>query len=363
MKDQNNYCVIMAGGIGSRFWPMSRTSLPKQFLDILGTGKSLIRQTFERFENICPTENVLVVTNAAYKDLVLAHIPEIAPEQVLLEPEGRDTAPCIAYASYRIAAKTVKANIIVAPSDHLIADIPAFERIIGIAITEAESTENLVTLGIAATRPDTGYGYIHYESKQDARDPLVKRVKAFKEKPDLETAEEFLADGNYAWNAGIFIWSLDNIMRSLDLHLPDMAAIFESGRALMNTPKEKEFIEDNFAKCESISIDYGVMEPAEHVSVVKSEFGWSDLGTYGSLYTHLNLDEAGNATVGAESMYYDARNNLVHASSGKMVVIKGLSDHIVVETDKAIMIIPREDEQFVKDIVSDLKKANKKEFY
>ncbi len=353
----------MAGGIGSRFWPMSRTSLPKQFLDILGTGKSLIRQTFERFENICPAENVLVVTNAAYRDLVLEHIPEISPEQVLLEPEGRNTAPCIAYASYHIASKTDKANIIVAPSDHLIADIPAFEKIINIAISEASQTENLVTLGIAPSRPDTGYGYIHFENKVDPLDPLVKRVKAFKEKPDLKTAKEFLSDGNYAWNAGIFIWTLGAIMQSLQKYLPEMAAIFESGRPSIGTPKEKEFIARNFSRCESISIDYGVMEPAENVSVIASEFGWSDLGTYGSLYTHLATDELGNATVGGVSKYYNARNNLVNVSPGKMVVIKDLSNHIVVETDKAIMILPRKDEQFVKTIVNDLKKDDKKDFY
>lgn len=363
MKKSNTYCVIMAGGIGSRFWPMSRTSLPKQFLDILGTGKSLIRQTFERFENICPAENVLVVCNAAYKDLVLEHIPELMPDQVLLEPEGRNTAPCIAYASYRIAAQTDAANIIVAPSDHLIADVPAFERIIAIAITEASETENLVTLGIAPSRPDTGYGYIHFEDKSDARDSLIKRVKEFKEKPDLATAQEFLDDGNYVWNAGIFVWSLDTIMNSLQVHLPDMAAIFEAGRGVMDSDGEREFIQENFAKCESISIDYGVMEPADQVSVIESDFGWSDLGTYGSLYTHLGKDAEGNATVGSEAKYYEASGNLVNVSSGKIVVIKGLSDHIVVETDKAIMILPREDEQFVKDIVNDLKAEGRKEFY
>jgi len=342
---------------------MSRTELPKQFLDILGTGKSLIRQTFERFEHICPVENVFVVTNAAYKELVLAHLPELKPEQVLLEPEGRNTAPCIAYASYRIAAQTDSANIIVAPSDHLIADVPAFERIIDIAIAEASETENLVTLGISPSRPDTGYGYIQFAAKDDARDPLVKEVVAFKEKPDLSAAEQFLSDGNYVWNAGIFVWSLDTIMKSIQVHLPAMAAIFESGRSVMGTAGEQDFIERNFSRCESISIDYGVMEPAEHVSVIESEFGWSDLGTYGSLYTHLAKDEYGNATVGAEAKYYEASGNLINVSSGKMVVIKGLSDHIVVETDKAIMILPREDEQFVKDIVNDLKAEEKKEFY
>lgn len=363
MKDHKNYCVIMAGGIGSRFWPMSKTAYPKQFLDILGTGKSLIRQTFERFERICPAENVLVVTNEAYKDLVLAQIPELKEDQVLLEPEGRNTAPCIAYASYRIAAKTENANIIVAPSDHLIADVHEFERIISIALTEAEETDNLVTLGINPSRPDTGYGYIQFEDQDSPRDPAVKHVQAFREKPDLETAKSFVADGNYAWNAGIFIWSLSSIMGALKKHLPDMSAIFESGRDSIGTASERAFIAREFGKCDSISIDYGVMEPAESVSVIKSDFGWSDLGTYGSLYSHLPQDEVGNATVGGEAMYYEAKGNLVNTSSGKMVVIKGLDNHIVVETDKALMIIPREDEQFVKQIVTDLKEQGKKEFY
>jgi mannose-1-phosphate guanylyltransferase len=363
MEREKNYCVIMAGGIGSRFWPMSRTEMPKQFLDILGTGKSLIRQTFERFQNICPDENVLVVTNAAYKDLVLEHIPELKVDQVLCEPEGRNTAPCIAYANYRIASKTDEANIIVAPSDHLIADVPSFEHIISLAIAEASESENLVTLGITPTRPDTGYGYIHYENKTDARDPLVKSVKEFKEKPDLETAKSFLAEGNYVWNSGIFIWSLKNIMNSFERHLPEMTSIFEEGENVMGTDFEDDFIRDNFSRCESISIDYGVLERADKVSVVESEFGWSDLGTYGSLYTHLNKDSDGNATVGAASHYYESNGNLINVSEGKLVVTKGLENFIVIETEKSLMILPRSEEQFVKNIVNDLKAEGKKEFY
>lgn len=362
MDVSKNYCVIMAGGIGSRFWPMSRSSMPKQFLDILGTGKSLIRQTFERFENICPAENVLVVTNAAYKDLVLEHIPELNADQVLCEPEGRNTAPCIAYASYRIAAAAEDANIIVAPSDHLIADVASFERLIKLAIAEGAETENLVTLGIAPSRPDTGYGYIHFEEKEAPRDPLVKKVKEFKEKPDLKTAESFLADGNYVWNSGIFVWSLKNIMASLNEHLPEMAAIFDEGRSVMGTVSEDAFIQENFSRCESISIDYGVMERASAVSVVESEFGWSDLGTYGSLYTHLQKDADGNSVVGAQAKYYGSTGNLINVSSEKMVVLKGLEDFIVVDTDKALMIIPRSEEQFVKQIVTDLKSEDQKDF-
>jgi len=337
--------------------------MPKQFLDILGTGKSLIRETFERFENICPAENVLVVTNASYKDLVLEHIPELKPEQVLCEPEGRNTAPCIAYASYWIAAKTDKANIIVAPSDHLISDVAEFERIIGIAIEEASTTSNLVTLGIAPSRPDTGYGYIHFEDQDNPIDSLVKRVKAFKETPNLETAKSFVADGNYAWNAGIFVWSLENILEAFDTYLPDMAAIFKSGKDKMRTPQEDAFIAEHFAQCESISIDYGVMEPAEHVSVVQSDFGWSDLGTYGSLYTHLSTDDNGNAVVGGDFKAYEASGNLINVSKNKLVVINGLEDHIVIETDQALLIVPRSDEQFVKQVVNDLKDRGESDYY
>lgn len=363
MDRSKNYCVIMAGGIGSRFWPMSRTEMPKQFLDILGTGKSLIRQTFERFANVCPAENVLVVTNAAYKGLVLEHLPELKSDQVLCEPEGRNTAPCIAYANYHIASKTEEANIIVAPSDHLIADVPSFEKIIGIALQEASSTKNLVTLGITPTRPDTGYGYIHFEPKNNARDPLLNSVIEFKEKPDIETAKGFLAEGNYAWNSGIFIWSLENIMKSFHEYLPDMVSIFEEGKEAMGTDFEDDFIRDNFSRCESISIDYGVLERADHVSVVESEFGWSDLGTYGSLYTHLEKNSNGNAIVGGEAKLYESKGNLINVSPGKLIVTKGLEDFIVVETEKSLMIIPRKDEQFVKNIVNDLKDSGKKSFY
>ncbi|NNC82668.1 MAG: NTP transferase domain-containing protein [Flavobacteriales bacterium] len=363
MEKDKNYCVIMAGGIGSRFWPMSRTEMPKQFLDILGTGKSLIRQTFERFENICPAENVLVVTNAAYKDLVLEHIPELKEDQVLCEPEGRNTAPCIAYANYRIASQTDEAHIVVAPSDHLIADVPEFERLVGLAIAEASETENLVTLGITPTRPDTGYGYIHFEEKADARDPLVKKVKEFKEKPDLETAKTFVADGNYAWNSGIFIWSLKNIMENFSIHLPEMVRLFDEGKQVMGTDEEDAFIRENFSRAENISIDYGVLERAAHVSVIESDFGWSDLGTYGSLYTHLSKDSDKNAIVGARSRCYDSSGNFINTTSGKLVVTKGLEDFIVVETEKSLMIIPRSEEQFVKNIVNDLKADGESEFY
>lgn len=357
------YCVIMAGGIGSRFWPMSRTAMPKQFLDILGTGKSLIRQTFERMQGLCAPEHVLVVTNAAYKDLVLEHIPEIGPDQVLCEPEGRNTAPCIAYSNYRIAAEHPEADIVVTPSDHLITNVHEFERIIRLAVNEARTHGRLVTLGISPSRPDTGYGYIQYQDSQATVGEEVKEVISFREKPDRATAEQFISEGSYLWNAGIFVWTLETIQESFRQHLPEIAKIFEGGKEQMGTEAEGEFIQEHFGQCESISIDYGVMERASDVSAVVSDFGWSDLGTYGSLYTHLDTDEAGNAFVGSESSLYNCSGNLVKMDTKKLFVAKGLEDMIIVDTNHALMICPRSEEQFVKDIVNDLKAKGRKEYY
>jgi mannose-1-phosphate guanylyltransferase len=337
--------------------------MPKQFLDILGTGKSLIRQTFERMQGLCAPEHVLVVTNAAYKDLVLEHIPEIAPDQVLCEPEGRNTAPCIAYASYRIAAEHSEADIVVTPSDHLITNVHEFERIIRLAVNEARTHQRLVTLGISPSRPDTGYGYIQYQDSKATVGEEVKEVMTFREKPDRATAEQFISEGNYLWNAGIFVWTLDTIQQSFRQHLPDMAKIFEDGKGHMGTSSEDGFIRENFGRCESISIDYGVMERADDVSTVVSDFGWSDLGTYGSLYTHLDTDDSGNAVVGSESALYDCSGNLVKMETEKLFVAKGLEDLIIVDTEHALMICPRSEEQFVKEIVNDLKAKGRKEYY
>jgi mannose-1-phosphate guanylyltransferase len=334
--------------------------MPKQFLDILGTGKSLIRQTFERFSDICPVENVFVVTNKAYKDLVLEHIPELSESQVLLEPMMRNTAPCIAYATYKIAGLNPEANIVVAPSDHLILDVAQFNEIINLAIKETNETDALVTLGIKPSRPDTGYGYICFEDKK-ADDTRVKNVLQFTEKPALDKAKEFLSAGNYYWNSGIFIWSLRNIKRNFEEHLPDMAELFAAGADKFNSPEEQAFIDERFGDCDNISIDYGIMEPAKQVSVVLSDFGWSDLGTYGSLATHLEADADGNSNPRENVRYYEAKNNVVIAPEDHFAVIQGLEGHIVVQTEKALLICRKDDEQMIKTFVNDLKNHGPKE--
>lgn len=328
--------------------------MPKQFLDILGTGKSLIRGTFERFAEICPAENVYVVTNKAYKELVLEHLPELKPEQVLLEPMMRNTAPCIAYATYKIAGLNPAANIVVAPSDHLITDVRQFEEIINLAIAETLESERLVTLGIKPSRPDTGYGYIKFQDK-DSEDERVKDVIQFTEKPELSVAKDFVEEGNYYWNSGIFIWSLKNIKSNFEKHLPEIASIFHEGQSSLNTPQEQEFIDKRFGDCENISIDYGIMERAEAVSVVLSDFGWSDLGTYGSLSTHLSPDSNGNTSPRENVRYYDSSENMVNVPEGNFAVLQGLEGYIVVQTEKALLVCKKDEEQMIKTFVNDLK--------
>ena len=274
--NNKNYCVIMAGGIGSRFWPMSRTSFPKQFHDILGVGRTLIQMTYDRFLRICPKENILVVTNERYKHLVLEQLPDLKPEQVLCEPHMRNTAPCVLYSAFWIAEREPDANIIVAPSDHLILKNDEFLDTIRTSIRQAHESGNLVTLGIKPTRPDTGYGYIQWADQKDAFHETVKRVKTFTEKPSLELAKDFLESGDFYWNSGIFIWSLHAIMNAFEIHLPEMYRTFAEGQGVYGTPQEEAFIERVYPACENISIDYGIMEKARNVNVVLSDFGWSD---------------------------------------------------------------------------------------
>lgn len=358
MLDPKNHCVIMAGGIGSRFWPMSKTAFPKQFHDVLGIGKSLLQMTFDRLNKIAPAENILVVTNAQYKELVLKQLPEIKAEQVLCEPFMRNTAPCIAYANYHIQAKTDEANIIVAPSDHLILDEPGFLSTIGTAIRRADNTNVLVTLGIKPSRPDTGYGYIQFEDHQEEVEESVKQVKTFTEKPNLELAEKFLDSGDFYWNSGIFIWSLKSIQHSFESHLPDMTALFEAQKELFATEAEGDAIETIYAQSENISIDYGIMEKAQNVDVVLSDFGWSDLGTWGSLYTHMDKDDLGNAMATDQVLTYQSKNNLIHSPQDKLVVLHGIEDVIVVDTGSVLMLCKRSNEQHIKSIVTDLKTRN-----
>ena len=344
----NRYCVIMAGGIGSRFWPASRRHLPKQFLDILGTGKSFIRHTFERFAPIIPAENFLVVTNAAYRQLVLEQFPELRPEQVLCEPVGRNTAPRIAYAAFRLKALQPDSTMVVAPSDHFIFDEEEFRRNITSCIEFAETHDALVTIGIRPSRPDTGYGYIQTASAGE-----ISPVVSFREKPDLKTAMSYLAAGNYLWNAGIFVWSARSILAALERCLPEVYGLFAGQADRFATLEEPNSVEDIFARCPSISIDYGVLERADNVFVRSSDFGWNDVGTWGSLY-ELSAKDADGNVVPAYSELYDTTNSLVKAAGKKVVVVDSLHDYIVVDTPDALLICPRSHEQHIKQVLEDL---------
>ncbi|MBL4577947.1 MAG: mannose-1-phosphate guanylyltransferase [Flavobacteriales bacterium] len=350
---KNNYCIIMAGGIGSRFWPISTAEKPKQFLDILGVGRTLIQQTYDRFNNICPRENIYVVTNEIYKDEVIEQLG-IEPDQVIAEPLRRNTAPCIAYASFKIAEINPNANLIVAPSDHLILDQPGFEKIIGLALDQAMSEDCLITLGIKPSRPDTGYGYIQFIEANKGEGGLIKKVKTFTEKPDLKLAREFLESGDFYWNGGIFIWTSQSIMNGLEALLPEVYNLFKEGEGIYNTEKEQAFIIEAYERCKNISIDYGVMEKAENVYVVLSDFGWSDLGTWGSLYDNLNKEDNGNAVIGKKVFMYDSNNCIVNIPDEKLVILQGLDDYIVVQSKDTLLVCKKSEEQKIKDMVSEV---------
>lgn len=352
--NRNNYAIIMAGGIGSRFWPISRTSYPKQFIDILGTGKTLIQQTYERFLKICPKENIYVVTNEIYTNLVKTQIPDMADGQILTEPVMRNTAPCVAYGCFKIESLNPNAAIVIAPSDHLILDEAAFVKTIEKSLATATDHGCLVTLGIKPSRPDTGYGYIQYTDNVLNHD--FHKVKTFTEKPTLEIAKSFIQSGDFLWNAGIFVWSVKSILHSFKKYLPEINDIFEEAKPVYNTEKEKSYIHNAYQRCTNISIDYGIMEKADNVYVIPSEFGWSDLGTWASIYQLANKDDNENALIPAEGIItYDSSNNMVSVPEGKLVIIKGLNDFIVVESNNTLMISPRSEEQGVKQIVADVK--------
>lgn len=354
----NNYLVIMAGGIGSRFWPMSRTNFPKQFHDILGIGRSLLQMTVDRFENICNIENVYIVTNETYLDLVKEQLPQLKENQILLEPSRKNTAPCIAYASYKIYAKNPDANIIVAPSDHLILKQNEFESSINLAIKQAEKDNLLITLGIKPSRPDTGYGYIQFCEAENSISSEIKKVKTFTEKPGLDMAKEFIESGDFYWNSGMFIWSAKSIINSFELILPDIHSLFKGGLALYNTAEEADFIKQIYPQCKSISIDFGIMEKANNVLVLLADLGWSDLGTWGSLHEHIDLDKRNNAIVGEKVLTYDCKDNIIMMPDNKLVVVEGLMDYIVVESDNTLLICKKRSEQKIKQFVNDIK-ANK----
>ena len=355
--NHNNYCVIMAGGIGSRFWPMSKTSHPKQFIDILNTGTTLIQQTFNRFLSVCPKENILIVTNQIYKELVMDQLAGISENQVLCEPIGRNTAPCIAYANYKILESNPQANIIVAPSDHIILNEAQFTQTVLSALKAVSENDWLVTLGIKPSRPDTGYGYIQYlHDNVYTPDGQLKKVNTFTEKPVLEKAKQFLNSGDFLWNAGIFIWSLTSINKAFEKFLPEINTLFKKGAGLYNTPGEISFIDKTYAACQNISIDYGVMEKADNVYVVISDFGWSDLGTWGSLYDITQKDKNDNSIAGSNVMTYDSQNCIVNVPNDKLVVLQGLEDFIVVENEGVLLVCKKEEEQQIKKFVEDVKK-------
>ncbi|QXV64568.1 mannose-1-phosphate guanylyltransferase [Mucilaginibacter sp. 21P] len=352
--NNNYYAIIMAGGIGSRFWPISRTSHPKQFIDILGTGKTLIQNTYERFLKVCPKENIYVVTNENYTDLVKQQLPDMADNQILTEPVMRNTAPCVAYGCFKIESLNPDAAIVVAPSDHLILDEAAFITAIEKSLKTASENDLLITLGIKPSRPDTGYGYIQY-TDETLNDDFHK-VKTFTEKPTLELAKTFIQSGDFLWNAGIFVWSAKAIVDSFNQHLPEMHEIFAEARSVYNTDEEKTFVHKVYQRCINISIDYGIMEKAPNVYVLPSEFGWSDLGTWASIYQLAEKDYVGNAVIPADKVImYDSSNCMVNVPEGKLVIIKGLHDFIVVESDNILMISPRSEEQGVKQVVADVK--------
>lgn len=352
--NKNNYAIIMAGGIGSRFWPISRSSHPKQFIDILGTGKTLIQNTYERFLKICPQENIYVVTNENYTKLVKQQLPDMADSQILTEPVMRNTAPCVAYGCFKIENLNPDAVIVVAPSDQQILDEEAFVTAIEKSLQTAASTDSLITLGIKPSRPDTGYGYIQYTDQ--AIDHDFHKVKTFTEKPTLEIAKTFIQSGDFLWNAGIFVWSAKAIVKAFGRHLPEMHEIFAEARPVYNTEEEKSYVHKAYQQCINISIDYGIMEKADNVYVLPSAFGWSDLGTWASIYDLAEKDYVGNAVIPSEKVImYDSSNCMVNVPGEKLVILQGLHDFIVVESNNTLLICPRDQEQNVKQVVADVK--------
>jgi len=358
---KNYYALIMAGGIGSRFWPISRTAHPKQFIDILGTGKTLIQQTYDRFLKIVPKENIFILTNESYIQLVQEQLPDLDDSQILAEPIMRNTAPCIAYGSHKILKLNPEASIVVAPSDHLIMDSEEFTRCIKKSLETASTHDCLISLGIKPSRPDTGYGYIQYNTKKIGDDFFM--VKTFTEKPNKELAKTFVQSGDFLWNAGIFVWSVKSILNAFKKYLPEMNDIFREGETIYNTPEEQEFVHTAFSQCTNLSIDYGIMEKAENVYVLPSEFGWSDLGTWASVYDLSEKDYVGNAVIPSEMVImYDSSNCMVNVPKGKLVIMQGLHDFIVVEDNNTLLICPRSEEQEIKQIVGDVKQRFGPEF-
>lgn len=367
-----NFCVIMAGGVGSRFWPESRNSRPKQFLDFFGTGQSLIQMTVNRFRELVPVENILIVTNVLYRDTILEQLPELKPEQILCEPARRNTAPCVAYAvshisgimGRRVGVKSIAdvdwndpashANIIVAPSDHLILREDKFIETLKVGLAHVAEHDSLLTLGMRPTRPETGYGYIQLDNIEEKRENAVLPVKTFTEKPNAELAKVFFESGEFLWNSGIFLWNIRAIRKAFRAHQPSIADVFKRGDELMSTPEEEAFIQEMFPTCPNISLDYGIMEKASDVRVIYADFGWSDLGTWGSLYDLGAKDEHRNVSLRGNTMFYESNGNVVTLPDGNLAVIEGLQDMIVAQNDNVLLICRKQNEQSIRQIVADV---------
>lgn len=349
MAYSNNHLVIMAGGVGSRFWPMSTEDKPKQFIDVLGVGRSLLQLTFDRFKGICPPENVWVLTNHKYADLVHEQLPEVPVGNILREPCRRNTAPCIAYVSWRIKNADVNANIVVTPSDHIVTDTEEFRRVIMQGLNFTAETDAIVTLGMRPNRPETGYGYIQADLRSpSARNKEIFRVDQFREKPDLATAQKYIQQNNFYWNAGIFIWSATTIINAFRIYESSLAKIFDGIRSKLGTQEEQSVIDTRYPECESISVDYAIMEKAEEIFVFPSDFGWSDLGTWGSLLMQSRRDIYGNAIIGENISLYDSKNCIIHTTDNKKTVVQGLDGYIVAEKDGKLLICKLSEEQRIK---------------
>jgi mannose-1-phosphate guanylyltransferase len=352
--NNNQYVAIMAGGIGSRFWPVSRMAYPKQFLDILGTGRTLIQGTFDRFSKFIPVSNIYVVTSEEYRHIVAEQLPDIPVENILCEPSRKNTAPCIAYISFKLAALNPQGSLICAPADHIILDDTAFNKVCLEAMDFVVKHRALITLGIKPSHPNTGYGYIQFE--QQPVSDNVYQVKTFTEKPNLEIAKSFLQSGDFLWNAGIFVWQIKNIVEAFENYLPEMAEMFVAESAHFNTPGEKEAVSRIYPLCTNISIDYGIMEKADNVYIIPSSFGWSDLGTWNSAYDNMEHDYLGNAATGKQIMVIDSTRCMVHVPNDKLVVLQGLDDFIVVDTKDVLLICKKEKEQEIKEYVAEVKR-------
>lgn len=360
MQNKNHYVAIMAGGIGSRFWPMSRTAYPKQFLDVLHTGKTLVQWTYDRYAKFIPAENIYIVTSDEYVDIVKEQLPHLPVANILAEPSKKNTAPCIAYVSFKLAQINPEAKFIVAPSDHLILEEDRFQDIALQALDFVDHIKALVTLGIKPTHPNTGYGYIQYEELEVTKG--MYKVKTFTEKPDLEIAKSFLASGDFLWNAGIFAWKANSILAAFEKYQPEMYELFDQEKMHFNTPEEANAIQRIYPQCTNISIDIAIMEKANNVYVMPSSFGWSDLGTWNSAYENMEKDYLGNAVASDNVIVIDATKCMVNAPKDKLVVLQGLDDFIVVDTKDVLLICHKEKEQSIKEYVAEVKR-NKGEKY